>query len=363
MLTLIEPLASSVFAPGVPELMQNFDSTNTELSAFVVSVYVLGFAFGPMALAPMSEMWGRVPVYHTTNFIFLTFTVACAKAPSLDSLIVFRFFAGTFGAAPMTNGGGSIADMFPAEERAGIMAIFTVGPLIGPIIDPVIGGFLADAEGWRWDFWLIVIVAGAISLTMLLTLKESYSPVILERKVKRIRKETGDDRWYSKTDTGLSLKELFKKSIVRPINLLVFSPICTIFAFYLALVYGYIFHYMVAIIGLGFIGVGMCTLTFMWCSLTKAENSLCNLISFMAICTYLVDAYELYAASALAANIILRSIAGAFLSLCGRKMYNAMGLGWGNTLLGFIAVALIPIPFLLLRYGEILRKKFEIGKL
>jgi hypothetical protein len=83
----------------------------------------------------------------------------------------------------------------------------------------------------------------------------------------------------------------------------------------------------------------------------------------MAVCMYLVDAYEMYAASALAANTIIRSIAGALLPLCGLMMYNALGLGWGNTMLGLIAVGLIPVPFLVVRYGEMLRNKFDMSTL
>lgn len=240
-LTLIEPLASSIFAPGIPELMKDFDVDNTELAAFVLSVYVLGFAFGPMILAPLSEMYGRIPVYHFCNVLFLAFTIACAVAPTLDSLIVFRFLAGTFGAAPMTNGGGSIADMFPPEQRAGVMAVFSVGPLLGPIIGPVIGGFLTEAMGWRWDFWVIAMVSGAITVGMVFVMKESYAPVILERKVARLRKETGNENLRSKLDTGLTNMELLKRCIVRPMKLLVFSPICSIFAVYLGIIYGYLY--------------------------------------------------------------------------------------------------------------------------
>jgi len=76
----------------------------------------------------------------------------------------------------------------------------------------------------------------------------------------------------------------------------------------------------------------------------------------MCIQTYIVDAYSLHASSALAANMILRSILGALLPLAGPPMYDKMGLGWGNTLLGFISVLLIPIPFIFLKYGERLRK-------
>jgi hypothetical protein len=83
----------------------------------------------------------------------------------------------------------------------------------------------------------------------------------------------------------------------------------------------------------------------------------------MAISVYLVDAYEQYAASALAANTVMRSIAGAVLPLCGLRMYDTLGLGWGNSLLGFIAAVLIPVPFLIRRYGETLRTKFDMRRI
>lgn len=100
----VTPLASSMFAPGVPLLMREFDSTNSELAGFVVSVYVLGFALGPLALAPLSEIYGRLPLYHVCNIGFVAFTVACALATNLNMLIGFRFMAGIFGSGPLTNG-------------------------------------------------------------------------------------------------------------------------------------------------------------------------------------------------------------------------------------------------------------------
>lgn len=129
----VTPLASSMFAPGVPQLMAEFKSTNAELAGFVVSVYVLGFAVGPLAFAPLSEIYGRLPVYHVCNVLFILFTVACALATNLNMLIGFRFLAGTFGSAPLVNGGGSIADIFIQEKRGAAMALFAMGPIIGPV--------------------------------------------------------------------------------------------------------------------------------------------------------------------------------------------------------------------------------------
>lgn len=76
----------------------------------------------------------------------------------------------------------------------------------------------------------------------------------------------------------------------------------------------------------------------------------------MTVSTYLVDAFTIYAASAMAANTVFRSLAGAVLPLAGGKMYQTLGLGWGNSLLGFIALALSPLPIIFYVYGERIRK-------
>ena len=82
----------------------------------------------------------------------------------------------------------------------------------------------------------------------------------------------------------------------------------------------------------------------------------------MTVSTYLVDAYTTYAASAMAANTVFRSLAGALLPLAGPKMYERLGLGWGNSLLGFIALALCPLPVIFYVYGERIRtsKLFQV---
>jgi MFS family permease len=122
-----------MFAPGIPGVMADFNSSSVILAAFVVSVYLIGYAFGPLVCAPMSEIYGRWPVYQITNVLFIIFTIACAVAPSLDSLIGFRFLAGAAGSAPLVLGGGSVADLYTREERGSKMAIFSIGPLLGPV--------------------------------------------------------------------------------------------------------------------------------------------------------------------------------------------------------------------------------------
>jgi len=80
--------------------------------------------------------------------------------------------------------------------------------------------------------------------------------------------------------------------------------------------------------------------------------------------SYVVDAYTRYAASGMAAVMVLRSLAGFGFPLFAPAMYNALGYGWGNSLLAFVALALgVPAPFMLWRYGAALRarSKFAAG--
>lgn len=95
-------------------------------------------------------------------------------------------------------------------------------------------------------------------------------------------------------------------------------------------------QWMAPIIGTGILGLGLIATT-------------------IPVKTYLVDAFGIYAASAIAASTVVQNISGAILPLAGPPLYNTLGLGWGNSVLGFIALAFIPVPLLLLRFGERLR--------
>jgi hypothetical protein len=108
--TLITPLASSFFAPGVPQVLKQFDEKSNVMAAFVVSVYILGFAIGPLIIAPFSELHGRILLYNIANLLFVVFNVACALSNSMGMLIAFRFLAGCAGSAPLTLGG-----LYPSE--------------------------------------------------------------------------------------------------------------------------------------------------------------------------------------------------------------------------------------------------------
>ncbi|PWY69647.1 CefM protein [Aspergillus sclerotioniger CBS 115572] len=424
-MSFIMPLASSMLAPAVPECLADFRSTSSILGSLVVSIYLLGGAAGPLVIAPLSEIYGRSIIYHVTNALYIVFSIACALSTNLNMLIGFRFLAGVASAAVMTVGGGTVADLFIQEERGRALAIWTLGALLGPVLGPVIGSFLSAAKGWRWVFWFLAIVSGGMSGVFFIFLRETSSVIILRRKAARLRKETGKSALRSHLDVGTSPGAALKAAVIRPLKLVLFSPIVAAMATVTAIIYGYLYILFttftmvykdiygfssdtVGLIYLG-LGVGMFLGLFAFGALSdfvikreaarhdgemKPEYRLPPMILggiclpvglfvygwtakshvfwfipilgtaifgfgfivfFMPTQAYLVDAFAHNAASALAAGAVLRSLGGALLPLAGVPMYDKLGLGWGNTLLGLIAIATIPLPFFLLRYGERIR--------
>jgi MFS family permease len=80
-----------MFAPGVPQVMTDFNTGSTLVATFLVSVYILGFAFGPLIVAPLSGYRDRVLFYNICNVLFLIRNIASAVAPNVASLVAFRF--------------------------------------------------------------------------------------------------------------------------------------------------------------------------------------------------------------------------------------------------------------------------------
>lgn len=126
---LSRPLASSITAPCIPLVLDEFHRSSQLYGAWMLSVYVLGYAFGPILCAPLSELYGRQVVYHSFNSLFLVFIIACAVAPSIESLIGFRFLAGVAGACAITLGSATIGDMIVPARRGIAIGLFAVGPL------------------------------------------------------------------------------------------------------------------------------------------------------------------------------------------------------------------------------------------
>ncbi|KAF2471754.1 putative MFS transporter [Lindgomyces ingoldianus] len=429
--TLYSNLAAVMFAPGAEDLVREFGITNSVVAALTVSIYLLGFALGPLVISPMSEIYGRLIIYHIGNAVYIAFTIGCALSTNTAMFLVFRLICGIAAASPMAIGGGTIADIHPPDERGKAMALFGLGPLLGPVIGPVIGGFVTQNIGWRWTFWLVLILTSIISLAALVVMRETYEPVLLERKATALRKATGNTRLQARTyNKNLTPKQLLARAVVRPTKMLLFSPIVLLLSVYSAFIFGLIYllfttfpavfeetyHFSLGIAGLAYLGLGLGMLFaiglfgvlsdkllhqprggtverpelrlilmifaapimpigFFWYGWSADQHThwivpilgtffigFSMFLVMMPVQIYLVDAFgSEAAASALAANTVLRNIAGAFLPLAGPHLYASLGLGWGNSLLAFIGILFTPIPVLFYKYGEWLRTRFAVN--
>lgn len=116
-ISFIAGLSSSMFAPAFPAVEKEFHSSNQALGSFVITIFVLGMALGPVIFAPLSELYGRVIIQHIANVGFLLFTIGIAVSTTEDMVIVFRLFQGAFSSVCLTNGGGIIADTIPQQQR------------------------------------------------------------------------------------------------------------------------------------------------------------------------------------------------------------------------------------------------------
>lgn len=113
---------------------------------------------------------------------------------------------------------------------------------MGPVCGPWLSGFIA-VVGWRWAFWLGLIIGG-VSLPLVALLPETFAPVILEKRARRLRLETGDLHIVAPLEfEDRSLRGIFGATLTRPFRMLIGEPIVSLTCLYLALAYAifYIF--------------------------------------------------------------------------------------------------------------------------
>jgi multidrug resistance protein len=223
-------------------MMQDFEESDLYLSAFVISVYVLGYAVGPLIISPLSEVYGRVVMYHICNMVFLVFTCLCGICHHLGTLAVMRFFAGCGGSAAFALGPATVADLVSFEKRGGMYAVLGMAYNLGPAISPLVGSYLNAARGWRWIFWLTGILGGLCAVAAC-ALSESYEPVLLRRKAQHLRKETGNTNLHSVLDINrpASNTQILVGAMLRPLRMLFLLPNVFLVSLLTAVGYGYVY--------------------------------------------------------------------------------------------------------------------------
>lgn len=131
--TLATTFASSAYSGGIKQVIGSFDISQ-EIATLGISLYVLGFALGPLVWAPLSELYGRRKIFFFSFMAATAFSAGAGGSGSISALLVLRFLAGSIGSAPLSNAPGVIADMFDKSERGMAMCMFSGAPFLGPAI-------------------------------------------------------------------------------------------------------------------------------------------------------------------------------------------------------------------------------------
>ncbi|TDZ25578.1 Itaconate transport protein [Colletotrichum orbiculare MAFF 240422] len=173
------PLPANIYLPAIPKLSQAFGKS-VELLNLTVTAFLAMQGVSPMLWGPLSDRYGRRPVFVVCLTVLIGACVGIALCPT-DAfwlLIVLRCLQAAGCASTIALGAGVIGDISTPEERGGFFGMFNLGPMISPCIAPAIGGVLSDTLGWRSIFWFLIIMAVCCLLFILLFLPETLRNLV-----------------------------------------------------------------------------------------------------------------------------------------------------------------------------------------
>jgi len=277
MVAVIIPIDLSVswgasgFSPAAGDFARDV-GVSPHVATLGLSLYVLGLAFGPMTLAPLSEYYGRRPVYIVSYGIFLLLLLATTYVETLAPFLILRLFSGYFSSTTISNFGGTIADLFHHHDTGPAMSWFLWAATGGSPTGFVLFSFIAHGRGWHdvfrimfficLSFWVILVV-------VLFVLGETRHAVILLKRAELMRKACGNERLDVPDELKQrGPKQLFGTALARPFRFLAGEAIVQFGAAYNGFLYGLsflfngAFHIIFGPDGYGFdtIGVGICFL-------------------------------------------------------------------------------------------------------
>ncbi|KAL4807729.1 MFS general substrate transporter [Aspergillus unguis] len=236
-------LVSSGYSGSLNEIVEYFHISE-EVSYLGISLFVLGFAIGPIFWAPLSEIYGRRWIYILSCASLAIFTAGVAGAKNTATLLVLRALAGSLGSAPMAIPGGVVADVFPPIPRGLAGGVYAAAPFVGPTLGPIISGFIAESGGWRWVQGFLALFSGVLTVLVVFLFPETYAPVLLRRRASRLSKTTGMV-YRSAADTQTARKTI-TTAMSRPWMLLFREPIVLLLSLYSAIVYGILYMFLAA---------------------------------------------------------------------------------------------------------------------
>nr|OQO15534.1 hypothetical protein B0A51_17307 [Rachicladosporium sp. CCFEE 5018]OQO16385.1 hypothetical protein B0A51_16037 [Rachicladosporium sp. CCFEE 5018] len=230
---------SSIASPVIPQASAEFH-VSEEAESLATVLFLVGFGVGAPFVGPLSETFGRTPVYIGTLALFCCWVLGAALSPTFGAQLVFKFLSGFFGSTAFTTAGGTLGDTFDHQMRGKIFPWFGAVALFGPMVAPVVGAYVGQSGmDWRWVEWITLCIAGGLLVAMILFLPETYAPVLLSWKAAALRDATSDVRNQRPLEQAgeSSLARKLGEALYRPLSMLITEPIVILLTAYLTFVY------------------------------------------------------------------------------------------------------------------------------
>ena len=119
------------------------------------------------------------------------------------------------------------------------MGIYTLMPLLGPAVGPILAGFIVQYSHWRWCFYAVTLAGVVLQIVSFFLLQETYPRLLLAKKAKALREETGDEKIHTEWEAQEEpLRKKLQTALKRPIKLIATQPLVQFVAVYMAFLYG-----------------------------------------------------------------------------------------------------------------------------
>ena len=175
MLTALSPFSIDMYLPAFQDIAKALHTVTSKVDLSLSSFFV-GLAAGQLLYGPLMDRFGRKrPLYFGLGLYILA-SVGCFLSGSVDMLIAIRIFQALGSCAAGVASIAMVRDLFPVEDNAKVFALLVLVLGSSPLIAPTVGGYLADAFGWRSVFVVLLAIAVLILLAVIFTLPESYAP-------------------------------------------------------------------------------------------------------------------------------------------------------------------------------------------
>ncbi|KAH7184943.1 major facilitator superfamily domain-containing protein [Fusarium flagelliforme] len=227
----------STLVAGLPGIMEQFGETSRNIALLPITLYTIGFVFGPCIAAPISDLHGRLVVYKINIIILIICNAIAVASDNFAVLVIFRFFASLGGSGVMAVGAGTMADLWLPSQVSRVGVAYLLAPFLGPSMGPLIGSYAIEQYGgdWKWGIWVVLCILTPVAIAIFFSSETSKKQILAARAKRRGSHPQGQ---------GFS-QELRKigRAMLKPWHMCIFEPVSLVLGLYTGFSFAMIFSF------------------------------------------------------------------------------------------------------------------------